>query len=71
MPTIIIARMTQYTRFLSNRLYWCDAENSDEAVKGANMRIVHTIVCTIPLMAPSEPFVGAESLKKVKIQPGR
>lgn len=31
------------------------------------MCIVHVIVCTIPLMVPSEPFVGAESLKKAKI----
>lgn len=69
MPTRFIARMTQYTRVPPNRLYCCVAENSDEAASGAKTRIVHAIVCAIPLMAPSELFVGAESLKKTKILP--
>ena len=69
MPTTIITNVTQYTRFPPNRLYCWDTENSDEAVNGANTRIVLASVCAIPLMAPSELFVGAESLKYMKIQP--
>lgn len=71
MPTSIITNMTQYTRFPPNRLYCCVTENSEEAVNGANTRMVLAIVCPIPFMAPNELTVGAESLKKTKIQPGK